>query len=191
MAENTSSTAASSADANQLDRTRSAASSSVSRHPLNPNAAFVRLALRHGLISLHAAKDWAYSVIDAEERPSIDIIDAATCRSKYDFDAHISRLTTASDFVIAGQWLLTMMRDELKSLQDDLPRVADAAYRLAVDTEQAPDIQSALDQIVDGCWLARNAGYGTLDACRHELDTVLASLDTPPQALRDIVDRET
>ena len=43
----------------------------------DPNAAFVRFALRHGVMSLRTAKEWAYGVIDADPQPPLDIIDGA------------------------------------------------------------------------------------------------------------------
>jgi hypothetical protein len=107
------------------------------------------------------------------------VIDVSWSKSLPALLSALSQVPGERSSSLAGEWLLASLRSKLEHIGDPF-----AVARLAMNVAQMAGLEDSVyntfDAIDDGLSLASLGQYGTVDACRAELENALASYRAMP-----------
>ncbi len=146
---------------------------------LNPTnstiAAYYLYGLEAGIVTLQQAKDWAFSVVESMDSPPADVIDVALSSGLPEMNEKLNAIAGERDVQLAGKWLLNALNRELSSNPLNVERIAKQAMQVTRSTALGDDEYYVFDYIDDALSLAQNGTYGSVEACRSELENALSA----------------
>lgn len=145
-------------------------------------ARYFLLGLEAGMVSEQVVRDWAYSEIESQDEPPIEIIEVASSRTREQLWASLKCIPGEPDSISAGRQLLGLLATDLPSSYSELLSVARKAMQVSRSAGLPDDVYYAFDQIDDEISLAANDVYGTLDWCRQNLAEELKNHAHCPQS---------
>lgn len=126
-----------------------------------------------GVLHFESAKAWAFSVIEALDAPSIEIIEVATAGNRVACIDALQAAAHGGDLERAGRWLLADVSSQLTGGTLSVPEAIHAAMRVARTTDLPEDCYYQFDVLDDELQLAINNVVGTLDQVRLGLIEML------------------
>lgn len=145
---------------------------------LNEDAAFLCLALGHGLVSVAEVVAWADAEIAARERPHPALIEVSTSgrRSPGEVAAALYPLASECDEVKQLDRLFAAMYHTLSHDVEASRRIASALYTLALSgtMPSGDNPERAMLYFEDALDLAFDRVHGTVDVVVHEMLRFLA-----------------
>jgi len=139
-------------------------------------ADFFNFGVECGLFEIDCAKEWAYSIVESQSEPPIEIIDVATANSREDLSSALNSVRGERDTQLAGRWLLGVLgatsSQDLPGLRRDIQR----AIQICRSTELSREIRYRFDLIDDELYLAENGMFGTVEESAQQFKRALLDL---------------
>jgi hypothetical protein len=145
-------------------------------------ADYLRIGIELGLVEPQQARDWADAIIRESEAPPAEIIEVSW---SHDVGALIRSLFTApgeGNRALAGRWLLHDLATVLGEGDDDgLVEVVRGCLAVCVASGLDEDTWHRFDAVDDELSLARQGVFGSVEACREALVSLLAEYPAAPE----------
>lgn len=135
-------------------------------------AQYFRIGLEVGLCEPEEAKEWAISVIDRMDEPPAEIIEVSWRKPLAHVISDLNEVQGEPEMALVCRWLLGRISLTLDSTNDSLGRAVRQAMGIARAVGDS-DLYYAFDVIEDELHLAENQTFGTVVACREDLDKAL------------------
>jgi hypothetical protein len=114
-----------------------------------------------GVLPFQSSKDWAFSVIEQSDVPSIEIIEVATANDRNSALDALQSSAHGADQQVAGRLLLADIHAQLKAGEISALEATRAAMRVAKTAELPDHVYYDFDGLDDELQLAVNGTYST------------------------------
>jgi len=122
-----------------------------------------------GVLPWGAAKDWAFSVIEALDTPPIEVIEIALANSRVSAIDALGPASAGGEQQTAGRWLLADLEAQLAALSITPMQAARFAMQVVQATALPQDAWYAFDALDDELQLAVNGAFGTPEQIGQEI----------------------
>ena len=142
-------------------------------------AEYFRIGVEVGIISPDEPRTWADALIRELEHPSGEVIEVSWSKGTAELLQGLRAIPGERDCNLAGSWLLGLLAARLRTSPDPWS-IARSAMKVARVANMGDDVYYQFDVIDDQFSLAELGQYGTTEACRTELEEVLAKYPARP-----------
>src|SRR5687767_9384715 len=97
-------------------------------------AAYFEHGIRAGIFDSNCAEDWAFSVVELQEQPPIEVIEIATAKGVADVLVALNNVPGERNIQLAGHWLLGHLRKQSDDSIQSLRQTIQQAMRISHST---------------------------------------------------------
>ncbi|MFK8031980.1 MAG: hypothetical protein AB8G18_17250 [Gammaproteobacteria bacterium] len=141
-------------------------------------ADYFKYGIEVGIVEFAEAKEWAYSVIEKEAEPSVEVIDVAMSTGKAQIYDALGLVKGPWQPSLSGAWLFAAMHKMLERGDRPASSLAAMAHQIARSTSDE-NVCLEFDIIEDELELAKRGIYGTEQQCMATLETALEKHGIP------------